>query len=138
MVQEKMRLTAAGECAVCLGVLVCVVACGVMAAGCSSLQENTAVPSFEEDIVITIGDGNVGRNFASYPVTVENRGILVVDDVRLQADLVDVTGGGETVLASQVVNAGSFDPKEIRTIDVQFRLIKLTDKDVELRVTWVV
>ena len=138
MVQERIRLTTAGEYAVCLGILVCAVVCGVMAAGCSSLQENTALPSFEEDIVITTGDGNVGRNFASYPVTIENRGILAVNDVRLQADLLDVTGGGETVLASQVVNAGSFEPNEVRTVDVQFRLIKLTDRDVALRVVRVV
>lgn len=138
MIKERMRLTTVGEYAVCLGVLVCMVACGVLAAGCSSLQDNTALPSFEEDIAITIGEGNVGRNFASYPVTIENRGILVVDDVRLQADLLDVTGGGETVIASQVVNAGSLEPNEIRTIEVQFRLIKLTDKDVDLRVARVV
>ena len=135
MVQGRMHQKALGGHAVCLGVLICAVVCGVMAAGCSSLPVNTAMPSFEEDILVTVGDGNIGRNFASYPVTVENSGILSVDEVRLRADLLDVTGGGETVFASQEVDAGSFEPGEVRIVTVDFKLIKLTDKDVELRVT---
>ncbi|GAB7014691.1 hypothetical protein JCM10550A_00570 [Methanogenium cariaci] len=106
-----------------------------MAAGCSSLPGNTALPSLEEDIVITTGDGKVGQNFASYPVMVENKGILSVADIRLQAELLDVTGGGETLLASQEIDAGSYEPGEVRTMDVVFRLIKLTGKDVHIRVT---
>ena len=134
MVQERMCLMTAGESAVCFGVLVCAVVCGVMIAGCSSLPVDTALPSFEEDIVITTGAGHVGQNFASYPVTIENKGILSVADIRLQADLLDVTGGGETVIASQEIDAGSFDPEEVRTVNVDFKYIKLSGKDVEIRV----
>ena len=134
MIQRRTHLTAAGGHAVCLGILVCAIVCAVMAAGCSSLPVDTNLPSFEDDIVITIEAGNVGQNFASYPVTIENKGILSVD-IRLQADLLDVTGGGETVLASQEIDAGSYDPGEVRTVMVNFNLIKLRGKDIDLRVT---
>ncbi|MDE4907958.1 hypothetical protein L0665_04960 [Methanogenium marinum] len=119
----------------CFGVLICVVVCGVMGAGCTSLPFDTAIPSFEEKIVITTGSGNVASNHAIYPVTVENTGDLTVNDVFLQADLLDVTGGSEMVLASQEIDAGSYDPKEVRTVNVEFKLIKLTGKNVEIRVT---
>lgn len=140
MIQRRADLTARGGHAVCLGILACAMVWGgVMAAGgCSSLPGNTALPSLEEDIVITTGgDGKVGQNFASYPVMVENKGgILSVADIRLQAELLDVTGGGETLLASQEIDAGSYEPGEVRTMDVVFRLIKLTGgKDVHIRVT---
>lgn len=126
---------AAGENAACMGILVCAMICGVMAAGCSSLSANGDASSPEDGLMITIDDGNIGANFASYPVTVKNNGIFSVKDVRLKADLMDVTGGGETVLSTQEIDAGSFAPGESRTVDVVFRLIKLTGKDVDLRVT---
>ncbi|KAF1078531.1 DUF4382 domain-containing protein [Methanogenium sp. MK-MG] len=135
MIQKRTHLTAARGHAACLGILVCAMVCGVMAAGCSSLPVNTTLPSFEEDIVITTGAETVGRNFASCPVTIENKGILSVADIHLQADLLDVTGGGETILASQEIDAGSYDPGEVRTVNVDFKLIKLTGKDVRIRVT---
>ncbi|WFN33669.1 hypothetical protein L1S32_07380 [Methanogenium sp. S4BF] len=135
MVQERTHQKAAGKHAVCLGMLVCMVVCGVMAAGCSSLPTNGTIPSLEEVIVITAGSGNVGANFASYPVTVENVAFFTVKDVRLQAELLDVAGGKETVIATQEIDAGSFAPGEVRTVNVEFKLIKLTGKDVELRVT---
>ncbi len=135
MIKRRTHLTAAGEHAVYPGILAWVMVWGVMAAGCSSLPINTTLPSFEEDIVITTGAGQVGQNFASYPVMVENKGIFSTADIRLQADLLDVTGGGETLLKSQEINAGSFDPGEVRTVNVDFKLIKLTGKDVAIRVT---
>ncbi len=134
MVQRKTHQKSVWGHTGCLGMLICAVVCGVMAAGCSSLPFDTAMPSFEEDIVIITGDGHVGQNFASYPVTIENKGILSVANIRLQADLLDVTGGGETVIASQEIDAGSFDPEEVRTMNVDFKLIKLSGKDVEIRV----
>lgn len=135
MVQGGTHQRAAGKHAARLGILVCMVVCGVMAAGCSSLPTNGSMPSLEEVIVITTGPGNVGPNFASYPVTVENTAFFTVNDVRLQADLLDVTGGKEMVITTQEIDAGSFAPGEVRTVNVEFKLIKLTGKDVELRVT---
>lgn len=105
-----------------------------MTAGCSSLSENTALPSFE-GVQVTTGEGQVRANYAAFPVTLENSGILEVSDIRLQADLLDVTGGGETILASQEVDAGSLEAGENRTVTVEFRMIRLIDKDVDLRVT---
>lgn len=134
MVQRGTHQNFLGKNTVCLGLLACVVFCGVMAAGCSALTENTALPSFEEKISITIGEGQVRANFASYPINLENKGVFSVPDVCLQADLVDVTGGDETVIASQEVDAGSLEPGEVRTVTVEFRLIKLTGKNVDLRV----
>ncbi|WAI02002.1 hypothetical protein [Methanogenium organophilum] len=135
MKDRETHPKAAGGNAAFIGILVCVVICGVMAAGCSSFSTKGNISSLEEGIVITTGDGNIGPNFASYPVTIKNTAIFSVKDVRLQADLLDITGGGETVLSSQEIDAGSFAPGESRTVDVEFRLIRLIGKDVELRVT---
>ena len=135
MVQDKLQQNSVWGHAVCSGLLICMVVCGVMAAGCSSLPFDTAMPSFEEKIVITTGPGNIGSNHAAYPVTVENTGDLTVNDIRLKVDLLDVTGGGETVLASQEIGAGSFEPNEVRTLNVDFKLIKLSGRDVNIRVT---
>jgi len=134
MVQKRTHQKSVWGHTGCLGMLICAVVCGVMAAGCSSLPFDTAMPSFEEKIVITTGSGNVGSNHAAYPVTVQNTGDLTVTDVCLKADLLDVTGGCEMVLASQEIDVGSFDPEEVRTVNVDFRLIKLTGKNVEIRV----
>ena len=134
MVQRRTHQNVLGKTAVCFGLLACAVLCGVMAAGCSALTENTALPSFEENISITIGEGEVRANFASYPITLENNGVFSVPDVRLQADLVDVTGGDETIISSQEVDAGSLEPGEVRSVTVEFRLIKLTGRNVDLRV----
>lgn len=134
MVQRRTHQNVLGKAAVCFGLLACAVLFGVMAAGCSALTENTALPSFEENISITIGEGEVRANFASYPITLENNGVFSVPDVRLQADLVDVTGGDETIISSQEVDAGSLEPGEVRSVTVEFRLIKLTGRNVDLRV----
>ena len=135
MTQRRIHIAAVGEHAVCLGMLVCAVIFGVMAAGCSSLPFNETFSSFEEEIVITPGEGHIGLNSVSYPVTVKNIAVIAVGDVRLNVDLLDVTGGGETVVASKEIEAGSFDPKEERVVTVDFKLIKTAGKDFAIRVT---
>jgi len=134
MIQWSVHQYSGGKRAGLYGMLVCMVCCGVMGAGCSSLSDHSALPSGEA-VSITIGEGQVRANYAAYPVMLENRGFLGESDIRLQADLLDVTGGGETVLASQEVDAGSLEPGENKTVTVEFRLIRLVDKDVDLRVT---
>lgn len=134
MIQWSMQTYAGGGRAGLYGMLVCMVLCGVMGAGCSSLSDDSAFQSGDA-VFITIGEGEVRANYAAYPVTIENRGFLGSSSIRLQADLLDVTGGGETVLASQEVDAGSLEPGENKTVTVEFRLIRLFDKDVDLRVT---